>query len=301
MSYHYKNDKLTIIIFIILLIAFIIPNLICYRIEQQRIEEEKMREGFLGIDIEDITGPITSGIVKPVGGLLSKPIKDFENLVDDVFSVVEDVFDGVKSIIEFIGSIPIKITDWGNGVSNHVKCGSAEFEYGWTNTFKVIDILMPCFWEKFQNLANGNCTRYYITDLILGLTYGIFVQLPIILLNAVFGINLQPILDFFYELIIVPIDAFIYAISGYHLVKWSDDIINECYRCKGTYKFASGRSIDIYKPLDEWAKLLNCSTEQIRNGIMKIFTSFVPGAKWQAWVNGEHLPGWDNEPDFWGK
>lgn len=282
---HYKNNKLTIIIFLVL-IAFIIPNLICYRIEQQRIEEEKMREEFVD--------GIIAGITKPVGKLLSKPLESIGNAIDDVTG-------GISDVIDFITSLPKKITDWGNGVSNHVKCGGAEFEYGWTNTFKVIDILMPCFWEKFQNLANGNCTRYYITDLILGLTYGLFIQLPIILLNAVFGINLQPILDFFYELIIVPIDAFIYAISGYHLVKWSDDIINECYRCKGTYKFASGRSIDIYKPLDEWAKLLNCSTEQMRNGIMKIFTSFVPGAKWQAWIDGKHLPGWDNEPDFWGK
>ncbi len=269
MSHNFEKNKLFIRIFLILLIAFIIPNVICYW-----IEKEKMREGGMW---DFITDPI-----------------------DDIIDGVEDITTGISKVIDFIGSIPQKITDWGNGVSNHVKCGGEEFEYGWTNTFKIIDVLFACFWDKFIKFFNGNCTRYYLIDLIIGLTYGLFIQLPIILINAILGVNLQPIVDFLYELIIVPLDAIMYSISGYHLIKWSDGVINECYKCKWSYKFASGRSIDLYKYLDEWAKLLNCSTEQMKDGILKIYTSLVPSAKWGAWIEGKHLKGYDDKPDFWG-
>ena len=269
MLHHYKNNKLIIIIFIIL-IAFIIPNLICYRIEQQRIEEEKMREGF----IDDIIAGLT------------KPLKSIGNAIDDVTS-------GIGEIIDFIGSIPKMITNFITGISNHVNCGSIEFEYGWTNTFKVIDILTACVWDKFVNFFNGNCTRYYLTDLIIGLINGIFIKLPIILINAILGINLMPFIDISYELIIIPLDTFIYTISGFHLVKWSDDIINECYRCKGPYKFSSGNSIDIYKSFDEWSKLLSCSSIQMKNGFLRIYTSIVPSSKWGDWVKGKKMNGYE--------
>ncbi len=152
----------------------------------------------------------------------------------------------------------------------------------------------------FINFINGSCTRYYITDMIIGLTYGVFIQLPLILINAIFGLNLQPIIDFLYKLIVVPIDALFFAISGFHLVNWSDSVINDCYRCKGTYTFANKRKVVLYKQMNEWASLFDCSTEQITGGFLKIFTSIVPNAKWGAWADGEHLPGWDDEPNFLG-
>jgi hypothetical protein len=202
--------------------------------------------------------------------------------------------------ITWIDTIINSIKNWANGVANHISCGAQEFATGWVNTFKTLGIMFQCSWKMFINFINGSCTRYYITDMIIGLTYGVFIQLPLILINAIFGLNLQPIIDFLYKLIVVPIDALFFAISGFHLVNWSDSVINDCYRCKGTYTFANKRKVVLYKQMNEWASLFDCSTEQITGGFLKIFTSIVPNAKWGAWADGEHLPGWDDEPNFLG-
>ena len=193
-----------------------------------------------------------------------------------------------------------QITNWATGVANHIECGAAEFGKGWVNTFKTLGIMFECSWKLLINFFNGNCTRYYITDLVIGLTYGVFIQLPLILINAIFGLNLQPIVDFFYKLIVVPLDAIFFAISGFHLVNWPDSVINDCYRCKATWTINDKKRVTLYKPMNEWAELFECSTEQIINGFLKVFTSIVPNAKWGAWGDGEHLPGWDNEPNFLG-
>ena len=189
--------------------------------------------------------------------------------------------------------------EFAEGIGNHIRCGAKEFKTGWDNTVKTLGIMADCSWDKFINFLNGNCTRYYIVDMLFGLLYGIFVQLPIVLIKAIFGIDLQFIVDFLYELILVPMDEMFYAISGFHLVKWSDSVIDECYRCKGKYTFATGREVYLYKTLNEWARLFDCSTEQIKNGFVKIFTSLIPSQKWGAWMNGQHKPGWDDEPGFW--
>jgi hypothetical protein len=248
-----------------------------------------------------ILNQVTSVIAK-IAGFARGIIQLVTNFLAGLNIVIQMVIAGfaLYFTITWIDTIINSIKNWANGVANHISCGAQEFATGWVNTFKTLGIMFQCSWKMFINFINGNCTRYYITDMIIGLTYGVFIQLPLILINAIFGLNLQPIIDFLYKLIVVPIDALFFAISGFHLVNWSDSVINDCYRCKGTYTFANKRKVVLYKQMNEWASLFDCSTEQITGGFLKIFTSIVPNAKWGAWADGEHLPGWDNEPNFLG-
>lgn len=319
------------ILILILLLVFAIPNAIAYKIEQKRIEEERIREGlgFFGPDIINafmnaISTVLTAigmsstivnmimGFLRSITGVVNL-FAGFARMIISVaimgISTLSSIFMyafaafAVGTFVTTVVMIATSLTTFTKGITNHINCGAKEFKMGWVNTFKTLGIMIECSWDKFINFLNGNCTRYYITDMILGLLYGIFIQLPLLLINAIFGINLQPIVDFLYKLIVVPADAMFYAVSGFHLVNWPDSVINECYRCKGKYTFANNRSIYLYKRMNEWAKLFDCSTEQIKNGFVKIFTSIVPSQKWTAWADAdgtddEILQGWNNNPEW---
>jgi hypothetical protein len=93
-----------------------------------------------------------------------------------------------------------------------------------------------------------------------------------------------------------------------HLIPWAETFV---YKKLMRIDTLSGRvyslpkltnlvlNLNLYKTLNEWARLFDCSTEQIKNGFVKIFTSLIPSQKWGAWMNGQHKPGWDDEPGFW--
>ena len=101
--------------------------------------------------------------------------------------------------------------------------------------------------------------------------------------------------DICWNVFIVPLDALFYALSGFHFINWSDEVINKCYRCKGKYTFADVRTVTLYKTWAEWAELLKCGNEQMVQGFMRIFTSLVPSPKWCEWANGRNQspPNWE--------
>lgn len=185
--------------------------------------------------------------------------------------------------------------NWLDGLSSHLNCAGKEFKTGWENQGYIMGILAECSWSKFETFLNGSCTRYYIIDMTFGLLYGIFIELPLILIRAILGIDLQALIDIFWNLFIVPLDSMFYALSGFHIIKWDDAIIKRCYRCKGKYTFANGREVTLYKTWAEWASLMNCSIEQIVSGFMRIFTTLIPSPKWVSWMNGKHKrpPDWN--------
>lgn len=198
-------------------------------------------------------------------------------------------------LISFITMVTVGFSDWELGIRKHLDCAAEEYRAGWRNQGAIINILAPCTWEKFITFLNGSCTRYYIVDMVLGLLYGVFVELPLILIRAIFGIDLQVFVDICWNVFIVPLDALFYALSGFHFINWSDDVINRCYRCKGKYTMSDGRTVTLYKTWAEWAELLKCGNEQMVQGFMRIFTSLIPSPKWWEWANGRNQspPNWE--------
>mgnify|MGYP001466215666 CR=1 FL=1 len=136
--------------------------------------------------------------------------------------------------------------------------------------------------------------------MVLGLLYGVFIELPLLLLNAILGINLVPLVNALWDLVVIPIDAIFFALSGFHLIEWPQSVINKCYRCEGKWKFDDGTTVTIYKTFGEWGELLNCSGEQITQGFNHIFGTILPSARWGSWANNHNLDGSDWNPGFWG-
>ena len=189
-------------------------------------------------------------------------------------------------------------TSWVTGMNNHIKCASKEFNNGFDDSMIVTGILLECSWDKFIKFWNGDCTRYYIANMIFGLLYGVLIELPVVLINAIFGIDLQPIVNFFYEVVIVPINDIVYAMSGFYIVKWTDPVIKKCFTCKGKIPVNNGWSEDMHKPMNEWAELYNCSGAQMRQGLGRFFGTILPSDRWSEWANRRHQSGSDWNPSF---
>ncbi len=206
---------------------------------------------------------------------------------------------GVSMVLAMIMMMIIGGKSWINAFGAHLDCAGLEFATGFQNTGTVLDVMASCSWYKFKNFLNGSCTRYYIVDLVFGMLYGIFIELPLMLINAIFGIDLAPLVKMIWEFFMLPLDALFYALSGFHLIKWPDSVIRKCYRCEGKWKIGNKR-ITIYKTFAEWGQLLNCSGDQILSGMNHIFTTIIPSERWGAWFNKRHTAGHDWEPGFWG-
>ena len=171
------------------------------------------------------------------------------------------------------------------GLNTHLKCAEDELNQGSKNSLRVYQILTSCSWEKFLNFMNGSCSRYYLVDIIWGIFYGICIELPIVLIKAIFGIDLHIFVEIMYNIVVVPLDTVFFALSGYHLIVWSDDVIKKCYKCKGTWTLSNGQEVTMYKTFDEWGKMLDCGAEQLANGIMRAFTTILPTEKWLKWAD----------------
>jgi len=256
-----------------------------------------------GMDISGVIFEIYDGIMEVMSNAIGYAGRIL-NAAQISMQSIQTVFTALAwaglyvTAIAFIVMLFTGIGNWARGYALHFRCGLTEMNSGFSNFFYTFGILTECSWDKFINFWNGNCTRYYIVSMIFGLLYGVFVELPILLINVIFGIDLQPIVNFIYDVFLVPIDAVFFAISGFHLIKWSDDVINECYRCKGEYTFSTGRKVTLYKTFAEWSSLYECSVEQIVQGFTTIVSTILPSPKWWAWANKRHQDGWDKKPDF---
>jgi len=207
---------------------------------------------------------------------------------------------GLAMVLAFLLMLIIGGKSWLRGFGAHLECAGLEFATGFQNTGTVLDVMASCSWYKFKNFLDGSCTRYYIVDLVFGILYGVFIELPLILINAIFGINLAPLVLMIWNLFMLPLDALFFALSGFHLIKWPDSVIRKCYRCEGKWTMKNGQKVTIYKTFAEWGELLNCSGDQIISGFNNIFGTILPSERWGAWFNKRHLPGSDWQPAFWG-
>ena len=241
----------------------------------------------------------TLNMARGLGQFMMGAFKVAQNALMTIFNSL-----GLASLFAFFISVitvlSVGAESWWIGFSEHLICAGKQFGSGWENQGLIMSILAKCSWSKWETFLDGSCTRYYIVDMVLGLLYGVFVELPLILIRAIFGIDLQVIVDIMWNLFVLPIDSIFFALSGFHLVKWDEDVIKNCYRCKGTYKFENGTTVTLHKTFAEWSQLMNCSFEEIIQGLMRIFTTLIPSNKWWAWANKSHLRPPDWNPKFFG-
>jgi hypothetical protein len=268
------------------------------------LAEKQKREGFVnwdplgagktlkkvGKDIDKQFAPLVNsmdklgdtlkgGFMNGLNGLIGG-IEDMVNGFVDAFNFIEQ---GIQDIQTFFKNLK----NFGEGVQNHLQCGSKQYRSGWQNAMPIIPILMECSWQKFINFFNGQCTRYYIFDMIFGIWRGIFIELPFAIINGMTGIDLHFITDIIYEVIVVPIDTLFHMMTGYHFLVWSDKVIEKCYRCKGTITSNTGQNMTFVKPFDWWVRSMRCGVDSMNNGLENIFGSILPNPKWGAWAQGD--------------
>ena len=264
-------------------------------------------------DIEGAVSDVEGGIsiIEGIATIIEGIISDLEGAIN----MVENFFASYASFIMFVFLILFAVTLFSllvfigvmlalggknlqTGINNHVKCGSREYNYGSENFFFVVSVLWDCMWQKFVLFMNGQCTVYYIVDIILGIIYAIFIQLPIVLIRAIFGINLFPLVNDIYKITILPLNDLVFLITGFYIVEWPKSVQEKCFLCKGKYKTCSNDTVTLYKTFNEWAQLNKCNWAQMNQGLKKIFQTIIPSEKWMAWMNGQELCGATNTPPF---
>jgi hypothetical protein len=228
----------------------------------------------------------TNKFMKKYGSPL---IENFD-IGDSLKSAFKPLTEGIDSIIEKIKFVFEAIPRLFQGINSHVDCAGKELNDGYSNGLAVLGILLHCTGQAIVNFFNGKCTIYYILDIIFGTMYKVFIELPIVLLKAILGLDLQFIVDIVFDVAILPVDGLIYGISGYHITQWPDSVVKLCYNCTGTI---GGK--EITQTYNDWGKMFNCTNAEIEHGTKKIFYSIFPvDGHWATWAQGNHLDGADD-------
>jgi len=227
-------------------------------------------------------------------------IKEIPNKFTDGMNSLGNLLLGpIMSIVNFIEGVINGIPNLGKGIYNHAKCGAEEVKNGADYGLDIFGIILACAWDKNKKFWDGTCTRYYFIDMIFGIFYGVCIELPLLIIYTITGLDFQFLVDMVLEVIILPLDSMIYIVSGYHITQWPDSVIKNCYSCAGTMDIGDGNGRQtLHKSMGEWGSMLNCTTHQFMHGISKIFYSILPGPKYGIWWSGAHLDGGDDYPTY---
>jgi len=276
--------KLGLIVLGILILTYGMPYIV-EKVMEHREEQEKKYRKRMGLDEPIIEGMLgADDILGPLMG----PINTIVSIVTEM---VPTIFNGILQLLmyflQIVTGLPLLLT----GIGMHFLCGGLEFKDGFMNGLQVFIILLQCGASSFVKFFNGQCTIFYIIDIIYGTLYKICIELPIVLLKIIIGLDLQFIIDIIHDLVIVPVDTLIFGLSGYHITKWPDSVVSNCYKCKGKLN-----GYDLELQYKEWGKMFNCTNSEIMHGAYKMLFSALPVDKhWMTWAKGRHLDGADDE------
>jgi len=266
--------KLGILILVIIFLTYSMPYIVEKVMEHREEQEQKYRKK-MGLDDPIIEG---FGIDDLVG-----PIKSIGEMVPMIFKGILQI---LMYFLKIVTGLPLLLT----GMGMHFLCGGMEFKDGLINGLQVFGVLLKCSLNSFVKFFNGQCTIFYIIDIIYGTLYKICVELPIVLMKNVIGLDLQFIVDLIHDLVVIPLDTLIFGLSGYHITKWPDSIVSNCYKCKGSL---NGQELELQ--YYQWGKMFNCTNSEIMHGAYKMIYSLFPiDRHWMTWAKGRHLDGADD-------
>jgi len=266
--------KLGILILGIIFLTYSMPYIV-EKVMEHREEQEKKYRKKMGLDDPVIEG---FGIDDLIG-----PIKSIGQMVPMIFKGILQI---LMYFLKIVTGLPLLLT----GMGMHFLCGGLEFKDGLINGLQVLGVLLKCSLNSFVKFFNGQCTIFYIIDIIYGTLYKICIELPIVLVKNVIGLDLQFIVDLIHDLVVIPLDTLIFGLSGYHITKWPDSIVSNCYKCKGSL---NGQELELQ--YYQWGKMFNCTNSEIMHGAYKMIYSLFPiDRHWMTWAKGRHLDGADD-------
>lgn len=266
--------KIGLLILGILILTYSIPYMV-EKVMEHREEQTKKYRKRMGLDDSVIEG---FGIDDVIG-----PIKSIAGMVPVIFKGILQI---LMYFLQIVTGLPLLLT----GIGMHFLCGGLEFKDGIVNGMQVLGVLLKCGLHSFVNFFNGQCTIYYIIDVIFGTLYKICIELPIVLLKNILGLDLQFIIDLIHDIVIIPVDTLIFGLSGIHITRWPDSVVSNCYKCKGTI---NGQELELQ--YYQWGKMFNCTNSEIMHGLYKmIYSAFPIDRHWSTWAKGRHLDGADD-------
>jgi hypothetical protein len=146
-------------------------------------------------------------------------------------SLVPLVFQVIVAAIEFLGEFPKRM----NYMIDSIMLIGAGFYHEITGLAEGVPIIVKDSVKivscGIKHAGNFNeCAKYYAMSLIGSTVYSILVKLPIFIIKTLTGLDVQYAIDMIWEMIQC-LDDFIFGMSGFHISKYPDSIIETCYNC----------------------------------------------------------------------
>jgi tetrahydromethanopterin S-methyltransferase subunit B len=184
-------------------------------------------------------------IIKPINDLfnkLLKPVLDFFNKMEKIFTVdIPNSFKELELAFKTIGdALGDEFTAFGLGIAKgsedigwFVYLFKYAIEYVYAFLTKYIWSRLECAINKIKNFRF--CSLYYFLFLVSQFFYLILITIPLWFLKVSFGLDLSSIVDTI-QGFVNDSDQFVFDSIGYHLIKFSDETTNRCFKCSSNQK-----------------------------------------------------------------
>ena len=160
-----------------------------------------------------IGGEIERAIKKPI-----QPLIDFVERVKKVFDGLQDREDNLNIAFELVG----------RGIETEFESIGKSFKLGFLDIFYLVGAAGECGIKFARNLRS--CILWYLMDAIGSLVYAVFVELPLFVVNELFGVHLRSYVDDLNDAL-REMDDEIYNLTGYSVMHFPQDVIEKCYSC----------------------------------------------------------------------
>jgi len=150
----------------------------------------------------------------------------------------------INKIIKFFKNVQKKFNDFTKGTTSFggallsgliavfesFKIGGRSLIFNTGTMMEVVWQYIECFGEFIFKLPQ--CFVIHILNLAIMLAYYLFFRLPVMLLELILGINLQPELDVLAS-IIREGDEIVHDLTGIYLTRLPPPLEKRCYSCRG--------------------------------------------------------------------
>jgi hypothetical protein len=213
---------------------------------------------------------------------MDKGFNKLGNDIGDFFKKMGKFFNGINTLSQ--------------GIDYHFKCGISATNKGYARGLRILGVQFECACLSIKRFFNGSCTFYYIMDIIFGVLYLLFIQIPIFIIKVLTTVDLQFIVDLIKAIVIDPLDAITSSTMGFSITRWSDSVQKKCYLCAGDL----GQGVE-WKTFEQWSEYYKCTTSMINKGTNVIVKSvFGIDNHWKHWFWDEnnYKSNWEDWPEF---
>jgi len=212
-------------------IIFITSGFFVYH-KNQEYEARKpppIKEG-----MDDLGKSISNAILGPI-----QPLIDIGNEISQFFQSIPGRFQHLTDGFADIGkALELQFVNLGLSLKtvfvdiwDFISLIRLVFPFLGTFFTQYLGPRIMCGIVKIENLSY--CMLFYVMEAIGQAIYTVVVRLPVWIVKiSPLNTDLNPYIDSIWD-IAYCLDSFIYGAVGFHVLRWSDNVMDKCFECRG--------------------------------------------------------------------